>query len=241
MLTGDTLLLNLTADAESMQANLQPLESFVRALPRQGFTPQTRLETLPAQDEGFTIPAQVNYVGKGAKLYDLGYRLHGSIYVINNYLGTTYLWEKIRVQGGAYGGFASFDSHTGIWAFLSYRDPNLEATLENYDRTADFLRTLDVPASEIERAIIGTIGNMDAYQLPDAKGWTSLNHYLTGLDDSARQWQRDEVLGTSLKHFHQFAAVLDAVRAGQVVVLGAEDKIRAAAQNGLPLAIQKVL
>ncbi len=241
LLTGDTLLLNLTADAESMQANLQPLESFVRALPRQGFTPQTRLETLPAQDEGFTIPAQVNYVGKGAKLYDLGYRLHGSIYVINNYLGTTYLWEKIRVQGGAYGGFASFDSHTGIWAFLSYRDPNLEATLENYDRTADFLRTLDVPASEIERAIIGTIGNMDAYQLPDAKGWTSLNHYLTGLDDSARQWQRDEVLGTSLKHFHQFAAVLDAVRAGQVVVLGAEDKIRAAAQNGLPLAIQKVL
>lgn len=241
LLTGDAMLLNLTADADALQANRHPLEKFVQAMPRRGFTPQARLETLPAVNEGLSIPAQVNYVGKGARLYKLGYRLHGSIYVINNYLGTTYLWEKIRVQGGAYGGFATFDSNTGIWAFLSYRDPNLEATLGNYDRTAEFLRALDVPASEIERAIIGTIGSMDAYLLPDAKGWTSLVHYLTGLDDATRQRRRDQVLGTTIKHFRQFAEVLDAVaREGQVVVLGAEEKIRPASES-LQLQIQKVL
>ena len=61
------------------------------------------------------IPAKVNYVAKGANLYDLGYVRHGSVDVILNYLRTTWLWEKIRVQGGAYGLFVSL---TNIPAFL---------------------------------------------------------------------------------------------------------------------------
>lgn len=58
--------------------------------------------------------AQVNYVGKAANLYeDGGYKLNGSSYVINKLLGTSWLWDRIRVVGGAYGGFADFDSHSG--------------------------------------------------------------------------------------------------------------------------------
>ena len=77
---------------------------------------------------------QVNYVGKAANLYeDAGYKLHGSAYVINKYLGTTWLWDRIRVSGGAYGGFSDFDSHSGMFTYLSYRDPNLLKTVDNYD------------------------------------------------------------------------------------------------------------
>ena len=77
---------------------------------------------------------QVNYVGKAANLYeDAGYKLHGSAYVINKYLGTTWLWDRIRVSGGAYGGFSDFDSHSGMFTYLSYRDPNLLKSVDNYD------------------------------------------------------------------------------------------------------------
>ena len=77
---------------------------------------------------------QVNYVGKAANLYeDAGYKLHGSAYVINKYLGTTWLWDRIRVSGGAYGGFSDFDSHSCIFTYLSYRDPNLLKSVDNYD------------------------------------------------------------------------------------------------------------
>lgn len=77
---------------------------------------------------------QVNYVGKAANLYeDAGYNLHGSAYVINKYLGTTWLWDRVRVSGGAYGGFSDFDSHSGMFTYLSYRDPNLLKTVDNYD------------------------------------------------------------------------------------------------------------
>lgn len=65
---------------------------------------------------------QVNYVGKAVNLYeDAGYKLNGSAYVIEKHLGTSWLWDKVRVVGGAYGGFCSFDSHSGMFTFLSYR------------------------------------------------------------------------------------------------------------------------
>jgi Zn-dependent M16 (insulinase) family peptidase len=65
---------------------------------------------------------QVNYVGKAANLYaDAGYNLSGAAYVIEKHLGTSWLWDKVRVVGGAYGGFCSFDSHSGMFTFLSYR------------------------------------------------------------------------------------------------------------------------
>lgn len=57
---------------------------------------------------------QVNYVGKAANLYeDAGFQLTGSSYVVNKVLGTTWLWDRIRVVGGAYGGFSDFDTHSG--------------------------------------------------------------------------------------------------------------------------------
>ena len=48
-------------------------------------------------------------------------------------MGTTWLWDRIRVSGGAYGGFSDFDSHSGMFTYLSYRDPNLLKTVDNYD------------------------------------------------------------------------------------------------------------
>ncbi len=235
------MIVNLTTDAASYRQNAAALEAFVRALPEAEPAVHPLPEPLSSGNEGLTIPAQVNYVGKGADLYAAGYQLHGSIFVINNYLGTTYLWEKIRVQGGAYGGFATFDTHSGVWTFLSYRDPNLTATLENYDRTTDFLRALDVPEEEIVKAIIGTIGSMDAYLLPDAKGWTSLVRTLTGMTDDVRQQLRDQVLGTTLRDFRTFAEVLEAVaRDGLVVVLGPVDAV-GDARDSLGLETRAVL
>ena len=71
-------------------------------------------------------------MGKAANLYDdAGYKLSGSAYVVNKHLGTTWLWDRVRVSGGAYGGFSDFDTHSGMFSFLSYRDPNLTKTVRD--------------------------------------------------------------------------------------------------------------
>jgi hypothetical protein len=171
----------------------------------------------------------VNYVGKAANLYKLGYKFHGSALVIGNFLRTTWLWERVRVQGGAYGSACSFNRHSGVLAFTSYRDPNLLKTLDNYDHTAKFLREVELSDDELTKSIIGTIGDLDAYQLPDAKGYASLVRYLIGDSDENRQRMRDEVLSTTVADFRAFAEVLQQASAkGLVVVMGSQQAIEAA-------------
>ena len=224
-----SMIANVTLDADSYASFSPQLASFIGALPILKVDPIKLLYKAPTKFEGLTIPAQVNYVGKGANLYKLGYEPHGSVGVINNYLFTTWLWEKVRVQGGAYGGFCFFDTNSGTYTYLSYRDPNLLATIDNYDKTVDFLTGLDLSADELKKSIIGTIGNIDAYQLPDAKGWTSMVRYLTNYTDEERQRIREEVLSTKVDDFKGFARVLAELnKAGEVVVLGSADAIEKA-------------
>ena len=243
LLNRASMLCNVTLDADNW-AEFQPqLAGFVETMPVKPVTLYDWSAELNPLDEGLAISAQVNYVAKGARLYDLGYRLHGSVLPISNFLRTTWLWEKVRVQGGAYGGFCQFSTRSGLFAFLSYRDPNLLDTVDVYDQTASFLRKLELNNDELIKSIIGSISAMDAYQLPDAKGFTSLTRYLLGESAEERQRLRDQVLGTTAADFRAFADVLDTVReAGSVVVLGAKDALdEANVRRGNWLQVTKVM
>jgi Zn-dependent M16 (insulinase) family peptidase len=242
LITRDALLCNVTVDGANWNMFKPQLESFLSALPAKtvklspfGVEPVYR-------KEGLAIPAQVNYVGKGANLYDLGYQYDGSAEVIMGYLRMAYLWDKIRVQGGAYGAFSIFDDASGIFTFLSYRDPNVAATLENYDNAGAFLKSLDssrLSENELTKAIIGAIGDLDAYQLPDAKGFTSMLRYLTNRTDELRQKIRDEVFSTNGEDFIAFGEVLEkAAQSNAVAVLGSENALESA---NVGLEIEEIL
>ena len=51
------------------------------------------------------------------------------------------------------------------------------------------------------QAIIGTIGDIDQYQLPDAKGHTAFMRHILGITDEERQARREQVLATTLQDF----------------------------------------
>jgi Zn-dependent M16 (insulinase) family peptidase len=224
-----SMLCNVTAEAAHW-AELGPqLAGFLAELPNTAAkAEQWRVADGP-HSEGLIIPAKVNYVGKGTNLYRGGIKPNGSHLVVRRYLRTTWLWDKIRVQGGAYGGQCMFDRNSGGFTFVSYRDPNLMATLDTYDRTADFLRDTDLTETELTRNIIGTIGEVDSYQLPDAKGFASMQRYLIGDTDEARQRMREEILSTTVADIRTFAdAMADVSANGLVVVLGSEQAIEAA-------------
>jgi Zn-dependent M16 (insulinase) family peptidase len=121
------------------------------------------------------------------------------------------------------------DRYSGGFTFVSYRDPNLLGTLDTYDRTADFLKDADLDQAELTRNIIGTIGEVDTYRLPDAKGFASMQRYLIGDSDEARQSMREEILSTTAADIRSFADALSQVAThGRVVVLGSEQAIAAA-------------
>ena len=172
-------------------------------------------------------------MGKAANLYDLGYTYHGSASVILRYMRMGYLWERVRVRGGAYGAFCMLDRMGGTLVCASYRDPNVDDTLTAYDQMADYLRSFRPDKEQLTSAIVGAIGDLDSYLLPDARGAQALARHLAGDDEEARQQMRDEILGTTARHFRDFADVLaEAAGHGVTCVLGGAQTRAAAEAHG---------
>jgi Zn-dependent M16 (insulinase) family peptidase len=220
---------NLTLDASDCGAVRDGLSGLLGALPGGGGErPAWEPRALPER-EGLAIPAQVNYVGKGFSLFDAGYSFHGSALVIAKHLRTGPLWDRVRVRGGAYGAFALFNQISGAMAFASYRDPNLARTLRVFDECADYLRAFAPTPETLAKAVIGAIGDIDSYMLPDAKGWVSMTRRLSGIDDAYLKRVRDEALATTAEHFREFGAYLaEGAKRGCVTVLGGRAGLEAA-------------
>jgi Zn-dependent M16 (insulinase) family peptidase len=227
LLNRNNMVINVTQDEEGWTSFRPQVNDFLGNMPEFDRDDEIWSPDHFHEYEGMSIPSQVNYVGKGANLYDMGYNFHGSVHVITRFLRNSWLWEQVRVKGGAYGSFCLFERFTGTLTFVSYRDPNLLKTLDVFDLSARFLRDLKLDEDELAKSIIGSIGDIDGYKLPDAKGYSSMIYKLTGDTDENRQKIREEILGTKAEDFKSFADMLEGVREnGLVKVLGSEEIIR---------------
>ncbi|PXF40041.1 Presequence protease 1, chloroplastic/mitochondrial [Gracilariopsis chorda] len=246
MMSRENMVINVTTAASDFGSVKPLLTSFFDRLPEKpesfGSSWISTFSLLPRANEGLIVPSTVNYVGKAANLYDLGFKLNGGHSVASRHLGTSYLWDTVRVQGGAYGGFCRMDVKSGMFMYLSYRDPNIDATLKSYDGAPEFLSSLKLSNDELSRSVIGMIGAMDSYQLPDTKGFASTLRQIVGETDEVRQQRRDEVLSVSTKDFKQLGEALQAVREnGTVVVVGGEDALKKAVDDGVDLSLEVIV
>merc|ERR1711871_312927 len=238
------MVVNLTGSKDVLAAAEEAAAPFLAQLPAAPAAPSDRLKLadrfskdhlFPSHNEGFSVPSQVNYVVKGAQVVSPGEAIRGSYSVASRYLSTGFLWDHIRVMGGAYGGFARFSAGSGRASFLSYRDPNLADTLSTYDRAPEVLKAEAVKLSEkdVLQAIIGTVGDLDSPMGPDAKGFVSMQRHLTGETTEERQRWRDEVLSTTAADLLDFAKRLESIQQGSAVVFGSADAL-AKANKALP-------
>jgi presequence protease len=116
------------------------------------------------------------------------------VLVLANHLGDGILYRKIRVEGGAYGCMSMYNHALGQFAMVSYRDPNLEKTLEVYDTCLEDLLAEDLSADVVRKAVISTTANLDRPMDPATQGMAALERHLAGLGDADRQRFRDAVL-----------------------------------------------
>merc|ERR1712194_500076 len=244
------MVLNLTGDKVVLNTIIPSVESFLKELPGDSTSESLidfykedhpwvaglRQEMVAPKDEGFIVPTQVSYVGKGGLLYKPGERVSGSAMVISRFLRTGYLWDNVRVLGGAYGGFCTFTGVDGYFSFLSYRDPNLSKTIDVYDAVSNALSTdlianLHSNPDQLEKAVIGAIGDMDGPKSSDQKGWISLQRWLKNESAERRQKIRDEALGTTVKDFEDFACSLKIFN-GSIAVVSSRSAIEEANKDG---------
>ena len=173
--------------------------------------------------EGFTMNSQVNYVVKGGPMLSPGEPVKGSFSVVSRHLSNGYLWDNVRVMGGAYGGFGRFSAQSGRFVFASYRDPNLLDTLRIYDGASEALAAEEIDDEELLAGIMGTIGDLDSPLSVDQKGYAAMARYLAEESAADRLLWRTEILQTSLADFKAFADRLKSVHdTGRVVVFGSK-------------------
>ena len=81
----------------------------------------------------------MHYVAAGCQLFEQGEKASGAFYTVARFLSRGFLWDNVRVVGGAYGGGCALNPSTGGFAFSSYRDPNVQGTLDIYGRSAEVI------------------------------------------------------------------------------------------------------
>jgi Zn-dependent M16 (insulinase) family peptidase len=220
-------IVNLTLSKTDYTKVETILSSFVELFDGQSVGPYlTHNFTQIQTNQGWSISTQVNFVGLGLDLYQAGYDYDGSIFPILQNIRTGYLWDKIRVQGGAYGAMVKFDPMNGFLGLVSYRDPNLLQTINHYQGLPDFLTDQDLHTNELVKNIIGAIGDMDRFMLPNTKGYVSMWRHLLGITEEILQRDREAILTTNPADYKQLAAILKkAVSDGRVVVLGNKESL----------------
>ena len=191
------LIINITADREGITLMNDEIVRMIAVMPEGQPLQVQKGPVLQAVDTGVSISAQVCYVARVMPAAPYRDALSGSLSVLSRLLSNDYLYNRIRVQGGAYGGMCQYDPTVGLLSFLSYRDPNLVETLKVYDDVARHVLGGAVSSRELEKAVIGTIGQIDRPMDPAGKGTTALIRQLSGLTDEMRQSYRDRILDTT--------------------------------------------
>lgn len=198
---------------------------FINSLPSKDVKLNTWNFKLENKNEGFQTSSKVQYVIKGYNLKKLGYEWNGKLKVLNQIISKDWLHNRIRVVGGAYGGFGSLDE-LGNLLFRSYRDPNLKETLDNYNATPEYIDKLDLNEKDMTRYIIGTIAAMDSPLTVLQKGSSAVSNYFNKIGKEKIQKIRDEVLSTNLNDIKAFNSMIkDILAKNAFCVYGNEDKI----------------
>jgi hypothetical protein len=221
---------NLTADAEGLRTLEDKLTGLLQQLKSESPLTAGAPDIPPPVSTGVTIPAQVCYVAKALRAPAYSDPLAPALYVLSRELSKGYLYKRIRVQGGAYGGMSQYDPMNGFFAFLSYRDPHLVETLRVYDEAVDSRSRQRVDEGDLERAIIGSIGAMDRPMDPAGKGFVSMIRDFAGITDEDRLKFRGGVLAVTAESLFEAVrrCLIPSLGAASVAVYASEDRLRKA-------------
>lgn len=179
-----------------------------------------------AKDEAFVVPGDVVYVAKGADVSGMG-AFDGAWSVASNALSFDYLWNEVRVKGGAYGvGFRRVAA--GLARYYSFRDPAVDPTIKRFDAAGEWLAAFEPDTDEMEGYIVSTVATHDAPVKPKTAALRQDGAYFTGKPVDWREKTREQILAATLEVLRGFAPTLDAVaKNGHVCVFGNKELIAA--------------
>lgn len=197
----------------------------VRIFPTSDFvSSECKIQPLGERREGIVIPAQIAFAAQTGNLFELSGCMHGSMNVVRSLLSYGFLWNAIRVQGGAYGaGFVR--RANGTAGFYTYRDPDPSRSLDCFGEAAAYLREVAASGERITSFIIGAVGDSDPLITPKVAAAIALTSYLRDESYEERVELRRQMLDTSSADLVRAADIVEKISKGGVTVVGGRDKL----------------
>jgi Zn-dependent M16 (insulinase) family peptidase len=233
-------VVSLTADDPSEL--LGDISSFCKDLPV-GASKRIALPDVAANEgkaAGIEINAAVNFSARSWLLGAFDPEEHGRLFLLARHLSTGYLWDKVRVMGGAYGGMAVMNFGHPIFACASYRDPNIVSTLRHYEKSL-IETAAGIDADALNTSIIGTIGRIDQPKSPHGKGFGETIDRLSGYTPEKQDAVRAAVLAATPEKCAKTAENIVRIKASAVAVLGNAASFDGAEKEGMAFEREPLL
>lgn len=172
--------------------------------------------------EGFITPSQIQFVCRAGKYEE---EFDPRFMVLSTILSYDYLWNNVRVKGGAYGCGASF-SGTREVLLTSYRDPNLKETNDIYEKLVDYVENFDCDDRDMTKYIIGTFSSIDTPYSTSTKGAIAYAQFVRGKAYEDRKAERIKILKTTQEDIRNLAGkIKEALSDKNLCCIGSEGKI----------------
>jgi Zn-dependent M16 (insulinase) family peptidase len=233
-------VVSLTADDPA--ALLGEIAAFGRDLPA-NTAKQTLLPDIAVHDgkaAGIEINAAVNFTSRSWLLGAFDAEEYGRLFLLARHLSTGYLWDKVRVMGGAYGGMAVMNFGHPIFACASYRDPNIVSTFRHYEQSL-IQTAAGIDADALDTSIIGAIGRIDQPKSPHGKGFGETIDRLCGYTPEKQDAVRAAILDATPKKCARTAENILCIKASASAVLGNAASLDSAEKEGMAFEREPLL
>jgi Zn-dependent M16 (insulinase) family peptidase len=185
--------------------------------------------------EAWVTSTEVNFCARAYPTVNSVHEDAPALNVLGHFLRDGFLHRAIREQGGAYGAGASYDADCGSFRFYSYRDPRLEETLADFERSLDWLQSTDHGARRLEEAILGVIRDIDQPSSPAGEAIAAYYGELHGRDAAFRRRYRSLVLEVGTSDLTRVASTYLTPERANTAVIGSRAAVKQAESLGFEI------
>jgi len=178
------------------------------------------------KNEAFAISSPVTYLAHCGSMAAAGKSFNGAMRVVRTAASFEYLYQNIRVKGGAYGCGCGFEDD--LIYYYSFRDPKLAETETVYGGTGTYVRETELNEEELNRYVIGTFSALERPMSPSGKAARSFHAYITGQTYADIEAERRAALDITIEQFHAVGDIMDSVfPQNYICAVGNAEKIQA--------------
>nr|WP_279099443.1 insulinase family protein [Aerococcus urinaeequi] len=225
------LTVSLTADAADKATLLEQVDQFIDQADQTDSVEPVSVEFDLAGNkyhEAIQTNGNVQYVSVGGRVPIEDY--NGRYVVFANILSKDYLHENIRAKGGAYGAGISLTSSGDVTTY-SYRDPNVDKTVDVYSKLPDFLANPGLSQDDLDQLIIGSMTAFHYPLTPASVNNLMVTRHFRGMTKDMVDARLSQALDTKVADLIAFKAQIQiALDADNLVVFGNKQKIEESKQ-----------